>query len=205
MIQDSVWKFRPLFDFVMRSFFSIFVVLALTARVFAQQSDNYKITPNDLLDFRVFEEPELDAVVRVNGDGQAVFPMIGAVAIGGKSIVDATEIIKARYRDGYLVHPQVSLTIRSYAKRLFTVLGEVQKPGSYEMQGTDEITLLQAIGMAGGYTKIANPGNITVKRRQKERGEEVIKLNAKRMARGGDNSSFLVLPGDVITVGESLF
>jgi polysaccharide export outer membrane protein len=120
------------------------------------------------------------------------------------SIAEATEAIKALYRDGYLVNPQVSLTIRAYAKRLFTVLGEVQKPGSYEMQGTDEITLLQAIGMAGGYTKIANAGNITVKRRAGG-GEEVIKLNAKRMARGDDKSSFLVRPGDVITVAESLF
>lgn len=183
---------------------SFVLFFALPHLASAQDASNYKITPNDLLDFRVFEEPELDAVVRVNGDGQAVFPLIGAVPVGGKSIVDATDVIKAHYRDGYLVNPQVSLTIRAYAKRLFTVLGEVQKPGSYEMQGTDEITLLQAIGMAGGYTKIANPGNITVKRRLGGR-EEVIKLNAKRMARGDDESSFLVQSGDVITVGESLF
>lgn len=181
---------------------AIAIVAPLAAT--AQDGDNYKLTPNDLLDFRVFEEPELDAVVRVNGDGQAIFPLIGAVKVGGVSIAEATEAIKALYRDGYLVNPQVSLTIRAYAKRLFTVLGEVQKPGSYEMQGTDEITLLQAIGMAGGYTKIANAGNITVKRRAGG-GEEVIKLNAKRMARGDDKSSFLVRPGDVITVGESLF
>jgi len=180
------------------------LAMAIVAPLAAQDGDNYKLTPNDLLDFRVFEEPELDAVVRVNGDGQAIFPLIGAVKVGGVSIAEATEAIKARYRDGYLVNPQVSLTIRAYAKRLFTVLGEVQKPGSYEMQGTDEITLLQAIGMAGGYTKIANAGNITVKRRSGG-GEEVIKLNAKRMARGDDKSSFLVLPGDVITVAESLF
>jgi protein involved in polysaccharide export with SLBB domain len=185
----------------------LFLTLALLSQVsfsVAQPADNYKITANDLLDFRVFEEPELDAVVRVNGDGQAIFPLIGSVTIGGTSIADATEVIKRSYRDGYLINPQVTLTIRSYAKRLFTVLGEVQKPGSYEMQGTDEITLLQAIGMAGGYTKIANPGSITVKRRE-DTGEQVIKLNAKRMARGDDKASFLVRPGDVISVGESLF
>jgi polysaccharide export outer membrane protein len=185
----------------------LFLTLAFLSQVSfsaAQPADNYKITANDLLDFRVFEEPELDAVVRVNGDGQAIFPLIGSVTIGGTSIADATEVIKRSYRDGYLINPQVTLTIRSYAKRLFTVLGEVQKPGSYEMQGTDEITLLQAIGMAGGYTKIANPGSITVKRRE-DTGEQVIKLNAKRMARGDDKASFLVRPGDVISVGESLF
>jgi protein involved in polysaccharide export with SLBB domain len=171
----------------------------------AQEATNYKLSANDLLDFRVFQEPELDGVIRVSGDGTAIFPLIGAVPLVGKTITEATELIKARYRDGYLVYPQVSLTVRTYAQKLFTVLGQVQKPGSYDMKGSEEITLLQAIGMAGGYTKIANPGNVTIKRQTGGGGEQVIKVDAKRMARGGDSASFRVKPGDVITVAESLF
>jgi polysaccharide export outer membrane protein len=64
--------------------------------------------------------------------------------------------------------------------------------------------LLQAIGMAGGYTRIADPGKITLKRTVNGK-EGVFKLNAKRMASGDATSEFEVLPGDVITVGESLF
>jgi len=173
--------------------------------VAGQEASNYKLSPNDLLDFRVFQEPELDGVIRVSGDGTAIFPLIGSVAVGGKTISEATEIIRTRYRDGYLVYPQVSLTVRTYAQKLFTVLGQVQKPGSYDMKGSDEITLLQAIGMAGGYTKIANPGNVTVKRLVQGGSEQVIKVDAKRMARGGTQSTFYIRPGDVITVAESLF
>lgn len=169
------------------------------------QDANYKLSANDLLDFRVFQEPELDGVIRVAGDGTAIFPLIGTVNVGGKTVTQATEEIKARYRDGYLVYPQVSLTVRTYAQKLFTVLGQVQKPGSYDMKGSDEITLLQAIGMAGGYTKIANPSRVTVKRLEESGSERLIKLDAKRMARGGDSSSFYIKPGDVITVAESLF
>ena len=187
--------------------------VALLALVFAAfavnglraQDSNYRLSANDLLDFRVFQEPELDGVIRVSGDGSAIFPLIGAVHVVGKTVTAATEEIKARYRDGYLVYPQVSLTVRTYAQKLFTVLGQVQKPGSYDMKGSDEITLLQAIGMAGGYTKIANPGRVTVKRQQEGGGERVIKLDAKRMARGDDSASFYVKPGDVITVAESMF
>ena len=175
-----------------------------TGALFAQDA-NYRLSANDLLDFRVFQEPELDGVIRVSGDGTAIFPLIGAVNVVGKTVTAATEEIKARYRDGYLVYPQVSLTVRTYAQKLFTVLGQVQKPGSYDMKGSDEITLLQAIGMAGGYTKIANPGRVTVKRQQEGGGERVIKLDAKRMARGDDSASFYIKPGDVITVAESLF
>lgn len=169
------------------------------------QDANYRLSANDLLDFRVFQEPELDGVIRVSGDGTAIFPLIGAVPLVGKTVTQATEDVKARYRDGYLVYPQVSLTVRTYAQKLFTVLGQVQKPGSYDMKGSDEITLLQAIGMAGGYTKIANPGRVTIKRREEGGGERVIKLDAKRMARGDDSASFYIKPGDVITVAESLF
>jgi protein involved in polysaccharide export with SLBB domain len=168
------------------------------------EPSNYKLSPNDLLDFRVFQEPELDGVIRVSGDGTAIFPLIGSVSVGGKTINEATEMIRERYRDGYLVHPQVNLTVRTYAKRLFTVLGQVQKPGSYDMQGSDDLTLLQAIGMAGGYTKIANPRNVTIKRRLGSE-DRVIRVDARRLARGESEGAVVVKPGDVITVAESLF
>ncbi len=165
---------------------------------------DYRLAANDLLDFRVFQEPELDAVIRVSGDGNAIFPLIGRVPVAGKTIGEATELLRKRYMTGYLVNPQVNLTVRTYARKVYTVLGQVQKPGSYEIQGSESISLLDAIGMAGGYTRIANPGNVTVKRR--EGGEErVYRFNAKKMARSDSDSSFSVKPGDVITVAESIF
>ncbi|GAT34904.1 polysaccharide export outer membrane protein [Terrimicrobium sacchariphilum] len=177
----------------------------VSAQATNEESSNYKLTANDLLDFRVFQEPELDAVVRISGDGTATFPLVGNVTIGGKTISEAIDILKSRYKDGYLVSPQVNLTVRAYAKQRFTVLGQVQKPGAYEMQGTESVSLLQAIGLAGGYTRIADPANITVKRRESDGKERVIRFNAKRMARGGDDASFMLKAGDVVTVGESLF
>jgi polysaccharide export outer membrane protein len=105
---------------------------------------------------------------------------------------------------GYLVNPQIALTVRTYARKVFTILGQVQKPGSYEIEGSESISLLQAIGMAGGYTRIANPGNVTVKRN--EGGvEKVYRFNAKKMARSDSDSTITVKPGDVITVAESIF
>jgi polysaccharide export outer membrane protein len=172
--------------------------------VAAQGVENYRLSPNDLLDFRVFQEPELDGVVRVAGDGTAIFPLVGPLPVAGRSIGEATQAVAAKLHDGYLVHPQVSITVRQYAKKLFTVLGEVQKPGSYDMQGLQEITLLQAVGMAGGYTKIANAGNVTIKRIEGG-SEKVLKYNAKKMANSSDRSSIMIRPGDVISVGESMF
>lgn len=168
------------------------------------EDTNYRLSPNDLIEFRVFQEGDMDSVVRVSGDGTATFPLIGGVTIGGKTIAQAVELLRARYLDGYLASPQITITIRDYARRRFTVLGQVQKPGSYELSGNEGIGLLQAIGMAGGYTRIADPGNITVKRRE-EGQEKILRFNAKKMANSDSDTTFLVKSGDTITVGESIF
>jgi polysaccharide export outer membrane protein len=90
-----------------------------------------------------------------------------------------------------------------YAERKFTIMGQVARPGSYELQGGERIDLLEAIGLAGGFTRIANRGRVIVQRRT---GNEVtaIKANAKKMADGRE-TPLEIQPGDVITVSESWF
>jgi protein involved in polysaccharide export with SLBB domain len=180
------------------------LTLLVSGVLMAQTDSNYRLAGDDLLDFRVFQEPELDAVIRVSGDGNAIFPLVGSVSVAGKTIGEATELLRQRYMAGYLVNPQINLTVRTYARKVFTILGQVLKPGSYAIEGSESISLLDAIGMAGGYTRIANPGKVTVKRRVGGQ-ETVIKVDAKKMARSSSDSTFRVQPGDVITVAESIF
>ena len=169
-----------------------------------QRDEDYLLSVNDLLDFRIFQEPDFDAVIRVSGDGTAIFPMIGQVQVAGKTIGETTELLRNRYMSGYLTNPQVNLTVRTYARKMFTILGQVQKPGTYPIEGSESVSLLQAIGMAGGYTRIANPNKVIVKRREGG-AENVYQFNAKKMARSSADSTFRIMPGDVITVAESIF
>jgi protein involved in polysaccharide export with SLBB domain len=169
-----------------------------------QDAANYRLAPNDLLDVRVYEEPDLSAQVRLAGDGTAIFPLIGSVSLRGKTIPQATALIRERYMAGYLVNPQVSLIIQTYAKRTFTVLGQVQRPGLYDIVGDEAISLLQAIGMAGGYSRIADPGKITVRRTDGGQ-DQVMRFNGRRMAKGDPSPDCVIRAGDVITVGESIF
>ena len=165
---------------------------------------DYRLVPNDVVQIKVFQETDLDSILRVSQEGTVTFPLIGVVQIGGKSPQDAAGTIRQLLAKDYLVNPQVSLTVVEYAKRRFTVLGQVQRPGSYDLPDRELCTLIQAIGMAGGYTRIADPGRITLKRTV-EGKESVLHLNAKAMAAGGEQSDFAVLPGDIISVGESIF
>jgi len=154
---------------------------------------NYILAPNDLIQVKVFQEDDL----------LSTFPLIGIVKIGGRSPQEAARVIQDALAKDYLVNPQVTLTVIQYSKRHFTVLGQVQKPGAYDIPDREQMTLLEAIGTAGGYTRIADPSKITLKRSVDGR-ESVIKLDAKRMA-NENGSAFEILPGDVITVGESIF
>jgi polysaccharide export outer membrane protein len=167
-------------------------------------SRDYSILPADILEIAVFQEPDLKSTLRVSNEGTIAFPLIGVVPVGGLTPQGAGQAIRDRLAKGYLVNPQVSVTVMEFSKRRFTVLGEVQKPGSYDMPDQQAVTVLQAIGMAGGYTRIANPSKVTLMRKSGGTAQ-TFALNAKRMASGDAQSAFIVQPGDVITVAESRF
>jgi protein involved in polysaccharide export with SLBB domain len=157
-----------------------------------------------LIQIKVFQEPDLDTSVRIPGDGHINFPLIGEIALTGQSVQQATRVIRDRLQARFLVNPQVSIAVLEPAKRLFTVLGQVQRPGTYRFPEQQELDLLQVIGIAGGYTRLADPGRIVVKRRL-DGSEKIIRLDGKRLAKGESVEPFSIISGDVITVGERLF
>lgn len=162
---------------------------------------SYIISSNDLLEILVFQEPDLFTTTRVSQQGTITLPLIGTIKVGGVSVLTASEMIRKAYQDGYLKNPEVTITIAEFAKKRFHVLGQIQKSGSYEMPQQENVNLLQAISMAGGYTELADSRNITVKRVQNSR-ESTIRLDAKDMAENEKAAIFEILPNDTITVPE---
>lgn len=165
----------------------------------------YVLSANDQIAVEVFGEDDLRTNGRLNGEGNLSLPLLGSVHLAGLNLTQATARVTELYARDYLVNPKVNVSLVSYAKRRFTVLGQVNRPGSFEMpEGSPSgIDLLEAIAMAGGYTRIAAPERITV-RRHGPKGDEVLKVDAKKLARGSSNN-FKVIPGDTITVAESIF
>jgi polysaccharide export outer membrane protein len=167
-------------------------------------AQNYRLSKNDLIYVKVFQEDDLNSTLRVSEDGTIIFPLIGSVKVGGNTVQAATRTIADLLNARYLVNPQVTVTVLGYANRNITVLGQVQRPGSYTMKDQDSIDLLQAVGLAGGFTRLANTAKITVKRAVNGR-ETVIVLDGKKMAHDSDTTPFTVLPGDTLTVAERIF
>ena len=170
----------------------------------AGTAPDYRLSPNDLIFVKVFQEDDLSSTLRVAEDGGIIFPLVGCVKVGGQSVGTATHTIRDLLDARFLVNPQVSVTVLAYANRHITVLGQVQKPGDYNLREQGSISLLQAIGIAGGFTRLANSAAIIVKRNG-DGGEKILRLNAKTMASDDRSTPFVVFPGDVITVTERFF
>ena len=166
----------------------------------------YQLSANDQIAVEVFGEDDLRTSGRLNAEGNVSVPLLGSVHLGGLTLPQATARLTELYGRDYLVNPKINVALIGYAKRRFTVLGQVNRPGSYEMpEGSPGgIDLLEAVAIAGGYTRIAAPERISVRRHRNTGNDEILKVNAKRVAKG-EGGGFLVVPGDTVTVGESIF
>lgn len=170
----------------------------------ASVSPGYRLTSNDLIHIKVFQEDELETVARVGRDGTIPFPMLGTLSVGGKTLPETTAAVTLALKD-YLVRPQVAVRVVEYTKRKFTVLGQVNRPGTFDLPDDAPLSLLEGIGLAGGYTRLANSSRVTVKRSLPGTAEQVFKLDARQMARGKNAPRFQLQPGDMVMVEESLF
>jgi polysaccharide export outer membrane protein len=165
----------------------------------------YVLNPTDQVTIEVFGEDDLRTSGRLNPEGNLSVPLLGSIHLAGLTLTQAVSKLTELYSRDYLVNPKINVTLLSYARKRFSILGQVGHPGSIEMpEGTQEgIDILEAIALAGGYTRIASPERITV-RRQSASGDQIFKVNAKRFTKG-KGGGFLVKPGDTINVGESIF
>jgi protein involved in polysaccharide export with SLBB domain len=165
---------------------------------------SYRLALHDVVKVTVYQQDDLTTTARIGEDGSIQFPLIGGVDIGGKTVRQASALIETLLKKDYLVHPQVAISIVEFVKKRFTVLGQVKSPGSYEVSASENVDVIQAIGMAGGYTRSANQGKIMIKR-VADGSERVYRINGKEIAHGDGAKSFRIQAGDTITVEESLF
>jgi protein involved in polysaccharide export with SLBB domain len=180
-------------------------VSAAPSSIGASAPAGYILSPNDYVSVEVFGEEDLRTSGRLNPEGNLSVPLLGSIHLAGLTLTQAASKLTELYGRDYLVNPRVNVMLLSYAKRRFSILGQVSRPGSYEMPESSPggIDLLEAVALAGGYTRIAAPERITV-RRHNASGDQIFKVNAKRFSKGS-GGGFLVEPGDTITVGESIF
>ena len=174
--------------------------LSLATPPFNPYGNRYVIHPGDLLEISVLGENDLSKSVRIGEDGRFSYPLLGKIKGAGMTS-DKLEASLIFLLKDYLVKPQVSVFIKEYAR--ISILGEVKRPGSYEIKG--RLTVTQAIALAGGFTKLAYRNGIKVIR-EKDGKTLVIPVKFRNIVDDGDKSLDIILqPNDLITVPESFF
>jgi protein involved in polysaccharide export with SLBB domain len=159
------------------------------------------ISRMDNVEIRVFREEDLTTRGQLSGDGTISMPLIGSVRLQGLTTDQAAAAITRRLADGYLVKPEVSVSIEARIRQSVTILGQAQRPGVFELPAHRGLTLVEAIGMAGGVTRIANSKKISLKRVGSDQAQ-LLNLSDIATGKGSDVS---LRDGDVITIPESLF
>jgi polysaccharide export outer membrane protein len=112
--------------------------------------EEYLLTPGDVMKVVVFKNPDLTTDVRVSETGTISFPLIGSVPVKGLTLSGAERKIAQMLKDGgFVVNPQVNILLTLAVGNQVAVLGEVNKPGRYPIEGAGGI-LTGALAEAGG-------------------------------------------------------
>ena len=157
--------------------------------------------PGDLMEVRVFQEPELSGLYQVGGQGDLIFPLCRRVVVGGLTANGAAEKLRGCLSEGFLRDPQVTVLVREFNSKKVFVFGEVQRPGTFAYQ--DGMSIIQAVTLAGGFTRTAAQNSTSVTRRIDDQ-EVKAKIPVQDIALG-KAANFLLQPGDIVYVPESLF
>ncbi|HEY7213183.1 MAG TPA: polysaccharide biosynthesis/export family protein [Thermoanaerobaculia bacterium] len=121
----------------------------LAAAASAQGRDpSYRVGPRDLLNVTVYEDDKLNGQRRVSEDGIVNLPLLGDVAVAGKTTAEIGELLKQLYEAKYMQRASVDVQVLEFRSRPITVMGAVKQPGNLPFSG--RWTLLEAITAAGG-------------------------------------------------------
>ena len=169
---------------------------------FAQKPE-YKLQQTDVLQIMVHEHPDLATKTRVTADGYVTFPLLEKVNAEGLTVQELEKKIKELLEKDYLVSAQVVVFIEEYHHRQVSVLGEVNTPGKYDMPYEKDMTVLEAVAMAEGFTEDADTNNTRIIRVKD--GEKItIKVRVKDITNKKEKDVVLQAD-DMVFVPESFF
>lgn len=166
------------------------------------QSDDYILQPLDLLQIKVYQEPDMARDVRISRESVVSLPLIGQVSLKGMTIRAAEERISRLYDRDFLVNPQINLVVLEYARRTVNVLGSVGSPGEIEFPREEGLTLLDAISRAGGFTRLAERRKVKLTRKRDDGTSENYTINADELIDGETSEVWRLQTDDLIFVPE---
>jgi polysaccharide biosynthesis/export protein len=176
----------------------------------------YTLGPGDVLRVSVYDNPDLSQEVTIEADGAFSYPLIGRVQAAGLPVRQLESLLAKRFADGYLVSPQVGVTVTQHKSQQVYVMGAVSKPGPYALQR--QTTLLEVLSAAGGPTPDAGFEVILTHAADKQalpsgtskvsttaNGQPAMRVALEQLMAGGVPQRITLQDGDVIYVPAAAF
>ncbi len=178
-------------------FLSLSTVLSVAAE------GDYQIGPGDVLKITIYDHPDLMTVARVDNEGYVLFPLAGRVRVGDLTTSNAAQAIAVKLGADYIVNPQVSVFVEEFRSKKVFIIGEVVRPGLYELSGPT--TLLELVSKAGGLTRGAGR-SATIRRTVANgaAGEKNVDVNiADLLQPGSETVDVPLMDGDSVTIAKA--
>jgi polysaccharide biosynthesis/export protein len=166
-----------------------------------KRNSRYRINPSDTLEVTFTLTPEFNQVITVQPDGYITLRDVGDLPAAGATLPELTQSIQAAYSK-ILRDPSISVYPKDFEKPYFVVGGEVGKPGKFDWRGN--LTLTQAIAIAGGFTDASKHSQVVLFRRISDQWTEARIINVKKMLNARDLREDPGLkPGDMLFVPKN--
>jgi polysaccharide biosynthesis/export protein len=166
------------------------------------QSNDFLLGPEDVLEITVWRNQDLSRQTVVRPDGMVSMPLIGDVLASGMTATQLAAKIADKLKE-FKESPAVSVSVKEVNSYNVFILGEVQKPGKYQLK--THTSVLQAIALAGGFTLYASKNKmqvVTAEVNGDGRPHEVrIPVRYDQLLSGkGERGNFVLKSGDIVVV-----
>jgi len=198
-------------------FLAFFFALYFSFLPGSHSQGDYLLGPEDVIEIIVWGHEDLRRQIPVSLQGAITFPMIGEIRAEGKSAQDLEKELATKLGDGYLVKPQITVTVKEFKSQKVYVMGQVEKPGIYTI--TQENRLLYFLSQAGPFSdRDRAPGEEVVVLRPKnptnhgmtleeaeEKQAEVIRVNLREALAGDPAHNIAIQKGDSVILPRMQF
>jgi protein involved in polysaccharide export with SLBB domain len=166
-----------------------------------QRNPRYLVQKGDVIVLDFPFTPEFNETVTVQPDGFVSLRGLDDMHVEGMTTPQMQESLRKAYTK-ILHEPVVTVTLQSFVTPSFVAYGEVGKPGKYDLHG--DTTVVQAIGIAGGFTGAAKHSQVYLFRRVSDDWVSAQKIDVKHMLKSGNLAEDLHLqPGDMLYVPKN--
>jgi polysaccharide export outer membrane protein len=168
------------------------------------RDQRYRIWAGDSFDISFDLSPEFNqTAITVQPDGFVTLRGVGDLKVSGQTVPELTNTLRHAY-EKILHDPLISVVLKDFEKPYFIANGEIGHPGKYDLRG--QVTLTEAIAVAGGFTDKAKHSQVLLFRRVDDQWMEAKLLNVKKMQKSGNLSEDPFLhPGDMLFVPKNTF